>query len=159
MIIASAHARAPDRCHSGQNNFHAACSHNCVEQCCWPSLRQVCAQATFLLVDLTTTRVLSKTFCQTGKSFSVWILFTRALYAGSQNAAFAAEPQGYVPSPVTVGWEIYAGAIAGVIPFAIGSYQFIARIVSLPWPVYVFCSSDCMGCNCALLANLWQRPL
>ncbi|KAL0047016.1 hypothetical protein WJX82_004267 [Trebouxia sp. C0006] len=49
--------------------------------------------------------------------------------SGSQSAAFAAESQGYVPSPVTVGWEIYAGAIAGVIPFAIGSYQFIARIL------------------------------
>ncbi|KAL0038996.1 hypothetical protein WJX77_004535 [Trebouxia sp. C0004] len=49
--------------------------------------------------------------------------------SGNHNAAFAAESQGYVPSPVTVGWEIYAGAIAGVIPFAIGSYQFIARIL------------------------------
>ena len=36
-----------------------------------------------------------------------------------------------MPSPVNIGWEVYAGAIAGVIPFAIGSYQFIARIVSL----------------------------
>lgn len=49
--------------------------------------------------------------------------------SGSHDAAFAAESQGYAPSPVTVGWEIYAGAIAGVIPFAIGSYQFIARIL------------------------------
>ncbi|DBB01008.1 TPA: hypothetical protein ACH3X1_000911 [Trebouxia sp. C0004] len=79
--------------------------------------------------------------------------------SGNHNAAFAAESQGYVPSPVTVGWEIYAGAIAGVIPFAIGSYQFIARIVSLPWPVYALCSSHYMGCNCALLAKLGQRPM
>ena len=110
---------------------------------------------TFLLVDLTTTQVFSKTFCLIRKAFSIRTTLTRALDAGSQNAAFAAESQHYAPSPVTVGWEIYAGAIAGVIPFAIGSYQFIARIVSLLWPVYrPFCSSDNMGCNCALLAKL-----
>ena len=54
--------------------------------------------------------------------------------AGNCGAAFAADAvaatQPYVPSPVHVGWEVYVGAIAGVIPFAIGSYQFIARIVS-----------------------------
>lgn len=155
----SARARAPDRCRPGQSKLRAACLHSCVEQCCWPLLCQVCAQATFLLVDLTTTRICSKSFCPSRKAFAIWTSFTRTLYAGSQSAAFAAESQGYVPSPVTVGWEIYAGAIAGVIPFAIGSYQFIARIVSFSWPVYAFCSSDYMGCNCALLAKLWQRPV
>ena len=54
--------------------------------------------------------------------------------AGNCGAAFAADAtaatQPYVPSPINVGWEIYVGAIAGVIPFAIGSYQFVARIVS-----------------------------
>lgn len=58
----------------------------------------------------------------------------RATVAGSCGAAFAADAaagtQPYVPSPINVGWEIYVGAIAGVIPFAIGSYQFVARIVS-----------------------------
>ncbi len=159
MITASARARAPDRYHPGHSKCRAARSHTCVELCCWPSLCQVCAQATFLLVDLTTTRICSIFFCPTRKACAVWTWFTGALDAGSQNAAFAAESQGYVPSPVTVGWEIYAGAIAGVIPFAIGSYQFIARTVSFPCPVYAFCGSDYMGCNCALLPKLWQRPL
>lgn len=36
----------------------------------------------------------------------------------------------YVPSPYEPGWEIWAGAIAGIIPFAIGSYEFGKRIVS-----------------------------
>ena len=53
--------------------------------------------------------------------------------AGSCGAAFAADAaaatQPYVPSPINIGWEVYVGAIAGVIPFAIGSYQFVARIV------------------------------
>ena len=56
------------------------------------------------------------------------------IVAGNCGAAFAADAaagtQAYVPSPINVGWEIYVGAVAGVIPFAIGSYQFVARIVS-----------------------------
>ncbi len=35
----------------------------------------------------------------------------------------------YVPGPVEVGWQIWIGAIAGVIPFAIGAYEFGKRIV------------------------------
>ena len=35
----------------------------------------------------------------------------------------------YVPGPVEVGWEIWLGAAAGVIPFAIGAYEFGKRIV------------------------------
>ncbi|KAL3147611.1 hypothetical protein ABBQ38_014662 [Trebouxia sp. C0009 RCD-2024] len=61
---------------------------------------------------------------------------TVALYyltAGNCGAALAddiaAASQPYVPSPVNVGWEVWVGAIAGVIPFAIGSYQFVARIL------------------------------
>ena len=53
---------------------------------------------------------------------------------------------GYVPTPVNIGWEIYAGAIAGVIPFAIGSYQFIARIVS-----HAQCIRAMACCNCFVL--------
>lgn len=45
-------------------------------------------------------------------------------------ADIAAASQPYVPSPANIGWEVWVGAIAGVIPFAIGSYQFVARIVS-----------------------------
>ena len=37
----------------------------------------------------------------------------------------------YVPGPVEVGWEIWLGAAAGVIPFAIGAYEFGKRIVRL----------------------------
>ena len=54
----------------------------------------------------------------------------RAGYCGVASAADGAA-QPYVPSPVHIGWEVWVGAIAGVIPFAIGSYQFIARIVSM----------------------------
>ncbi|PNW84472.1 hypothetical protein CHLRE_03g145567v5 [Chlamydomonas reinhardtii] len=38
-------------------------------------------------------------------------------------------PSGYVPSPVEPGWEIWLGFIAGVVPFAIGSYEFGKRIL------------------------------
>ena len=43
-------------------------------------------------------------------------------------AAAAAAPA-YVPGPAEVGWEIWVGAAAGVIPFAIGAYEFGKRIV------------------------------
>jgi hypothetical protein len=36
----------------------------------------------------------------------------------------------YVPSPYEPGWEVWVGAVAGVIPFAIGSFEFGKRIVS-----------------------------
>lgn len=36
-----------------------------------------------------------------------------------------------MPGPVEVGWQIWAGAIAGVIPFAIGAYEFGKRIVRM----------------------------
>lgn len=58
-------------------------------------------------------------------------------HAGVSEAAHAAEvaneSQAYVPSPVNIGWEVYVGAVAGVIPFIIGAYQFTARIVSHIW--------------------------
>ncbi|KAG2440008.1 hypothetical protein HXX76_004125 [Chlamydomonas incerta] len=38
-------------------------------------------------------------------------------------------PSGYVPSPVEPGWEIWLGFVAGVVPFAIGSYEFGKRIL------------------------------
>jgi hypothetical protein len=31
--------------------------------------------------------------------------------------------------PVDVGWEVYAGAVAGVVPFIIGAWEFGKRIV------------------------------
>lgn len=37
----------------------------------------------------------------------------------------------YTPSPYEPGWEVYAGAAAGVIPFLIASWEFGKRIVSL----------------------------
>ncbi|KAL3162315.1 hypothetical protein ABBQ32_010001 [Trebouxia sp. C0010 RCD-2024] len=55
------------------------------------------------------------------------------LTAGNCSEALAADiaaaSQPYVPSPANIGWEVWVGAIAGVIPFAIGSYQFVARIL------------------------------
>lgn len=45
-------------------------------------------------------------------------------------AAAAVASSGYVPSPYEPGWEIYVGFLAGVIPFAIGSWEFGKRIVS-----------------------------
>ena len=38
----------------------------------------------------------------------------------------------YVPGPVQVGPQIWAGAIAATIPFVIGSWEFAKRIVRLP---------------------------
>lgn len=37
----------------------------------------------------------------------------------------------YVPGPVQVGPQIWAGAIAATIPFVIGSWEFAKRIVRL----------------------------
>ncbi len=42
-------------------------------------------------------------------------------------------PAGYVPSPVEVGWEVWVGFVAGVVPFVIGAYEFGKRIVSGKW--------------------------
>lgn len=42
-------------------------------------------------------------------------------------------PAGYVPSPVEVGWEVWVGFVAGVVPFVIGAYEFGKRIVSGAW--------------------------
>ncbi|KAK9830062.1 hypothetical protein WJX72_009504 [[Myrmecia] bisecta] len=41
----------------------------------------------------------------------------------------AASTLGFTPGPVEVGWEIWAGAAAGVIPFIIGAWEFGKRIV------------------------------
>ncbi|KAK9842214.1 hypothetical protein WJX81_000923 [Elliptochloris bilobata] len=46
-----------------------------------------------------------------------------------QACAAADAASAYVPGPVNVGPEIYAGALAGVIPFAIGSWEFGKRIL------------------------------
>ncbi|KAL4857110.1 hypothetical protein ACK3TF_002784 [Chlorella vulgaris] len=48
----------------------------------------------------------------------------------------AATAAAYTPGPVEVGWEIWAGFIAGVIPFAIATVEFSKRIDCggmLPW--------------------------
>ena len=42
----------------------------------------------------------------------------------------------YVPGTVEVGWEIWVGAAAGVIPFAIGAYEFGKRIVRTIHPTH-----------------------
>lgn len=47
-------------------------------------------------------------------------------------------PQTYVPGPVDVGWEIWVGFAAGLIPFMIGSWEFGKRIVSCPPPPLAF---------------------
>lgn len=44
-------------------------------------------------------------------------------------AAAAVAVPAYVPGPVEVGWEIWVGAAAGVIPFGIGAYEFGKRIL------------------------------
>lgn len=45
-------------------------------------------------------------------------------------AAAAAASGSYVPGPVEVGWEIWVGFFAGVIPFVIASWEFGKRVVS-----------------------------
>lgn len=40
----------------------------------------------------------------------------------------------FTPGPVEAGWEIWFGAVVGVVPFAIGAYEFGKRIVSAPIP-------------------------
>lgn len=50
--------------------------------------------------------------------------------ASAAAAAAAAAAPAFTPGPVEVGWEIWAGFIAGVIPFVIASFEFGKRVVS-----------------------------
>jgi hypothetical protein len=53
-----------------------------------------------------------------------------AAAAGGAQAAEAAEAAArYTPSPMEPGWEIWAGLVAGVVPFIIASYEFGKRIL------------------------------
>jgi hypothetical protein len=52
-----------------------------------------------------------------------------AAAAAAAAAASQYAPGTYVPGPVEVGWEIWFGAAAGVIPFVIASYEFGKRIL------------------------------
>lgn len=36
---------------------------------------------------------------------------------------------GYVPSPMDPGWQVYVGAVIGVIPFIIATYEFGKRVI------------------------------
>lgn len=56
---------------------------------------------------------------------TTWLQHTVQVQACGAAEAVSA----YVPGPVSVGPEIYAGALAGVIPFSIGSWEFGKRIV------------------------------
>ncbi|GAB4815944.1 hypothetical protein N2152v2_002990 [Parachlorella kessleri] len=49
--------------------------------------------------------------------------------AASAAADTAAAAGAYVPGPVQIGWEVWVGAAAGVIPFLIASYEFGKRIL------------------------------
>ena len=74
------------------------------------------------------------------------VLCTAAtLHAQSAAAAAASGPvdaSTYVPGPVDVGWQVWVGAIVGVIPFIIGAYEFGKRIL--------------IQRRCALLAAVWH---
>ena len=50
--------------------------------------------------------------------------------AAAAAATTAAAGAAYVPGPVKVGWEVWVGFVAGVVPFAIASFEFGKRIVS-----------------------------
>ncbi|KXZ46869.1 hypothetical protein GPECTOR_40g603 [Gonium pectorale] len=66
-----------------------------------------------------------------GAAASAGALSADALAAAELAAAGVTTvvPPGYVPSPVEPGWEIWIGFVAGVVPFAIGSYEFGKRII------------------------------
>ena len=48
---------------------------------------------------------------------------------GVAQAASLADVASYVPSPMEPGWEVWVGAVAGVVPFVIASLEFGKRIV------------------------------
>lgn len=73
-----------------------------------------------------------------------------ALAEEAATAATAATP--YVPGPVEVGWQIWAGAIAGIIPFAIGAYEFGKRIVRRG------CSPGASQCTRAHINSITGHP-
>ena len=69
-------------------------------------------------------------WCAVHISTQIWTYCCHVGFAETARAAELADSaQPYVPSPIHIGWEVYVGAIAGVIPFIIGAYQFTARIV------------------------------
>ncbi|KAJ9531831.1 hypothetical protein QJQ45_021981 [Haematococcus lacustris] len=49
--------------------------------------------------------------------------------AAGAAAGVAAGAAKYVPSAYQPGWEVWVGLVAGVVPFAIGSYEFGKRII------------------------------
>jgi hypothetical protein len=51
-------------------------------------------------------------------------------HVGQTWAQVAPEVHKYVPGPVTPSFQVLTGAVLGVIPFIIGSYEFGKRLVS-----------------------------
>ena len=69
-------------------------------------------------------------WCAVHSNAQIWTHYCHAGFVETARAAELADSvKPYVPSPIHIGWEVYVGAIAGVIPFIIGAYQFTARIV------------------------------
>lgn len=56
-------------------------------------------------------------------------LVAGAAWAGAAAPGPGASTAAFTPGPVTIGWEVWVGAVAGIIPFAIGAYEFGKRIV------------------------------
>ena len=56
------------------------------------------------------------------------VLLSLILTGGSPLCCKAGEG-GYVPSPMDPGWQVYVGAVIGVIPFIIATYEFGKRVI------------------------------
>jgi hypothetical protein len=59
----------------------------------------------------------------------LWSTSPAAAATAAAELAATATSAPYTPSPMEPGWEIYAGFIAGVVPFIIASYEFGKRIL------------------------------
>lgn len=115
----------PDSCtaslaYATQHDGHAACGRNSNsdgDKLTYTHIPQL--NSSPVLLTVTTITLLCMTW-HSGSSCAAETL-------ESMTDAASAAP--FVPGPIEVGWEIWFGAFVGVVPFAIGAYEFAKRIL------------------------------
>lgn len=123
--VAGLQVRQPDSCtaspaHATQHDGHAACgsiSDSDGNKLTNSHIPQLNSSPVLLTVTAITLLCMA---CLPGSSYAAETL---------ESVTDAASAAPFVPGPVEVGWEIWFGAFVGVVPFAIGAYEFAKRIL------------------------------
>jgi hypothetical protein len=105
-------------------------SHKCCNSCCHYSSSRSTSNTSNLSATTTTAATI------TAASLAWPAIASAAAETAATAAAAAAGPVDaatYVPGPFEPGWQVYFGAFIGVVPFAIGAYEFTKRIVRGVW--------------------------